>query len=82
MKRSFSVGMEDTDGNSVPTTLIFGTSDKPFEKCKNVRDGDVAPGESYESCTLFLVPKGATPDVVRFVSQDKSAKITFTDWKI
>jgi hypothetical protein len=82
VKRSFSVAMEDTDGQSVPTTLIFGIGNEPFEKCEAVRDGNVAPGESYESCTLFLVPKGSTPDVVRFVSQDKSAKITFTDWKI
>jgi hypothetical protein len=82
VKRQFSVGMEDSDGNSIPTTLIFGITDSKFDKCVDNRDGTVGPGESYESCTLFLVPKGATPEKVRFVSQDKSAKITFTDWEI
>jgi hypothetical protein len=81
VKRTLSVSMEDADGNSIPTTLIFGTTDAPFKPCVNVNDGTLELGQSYESCTLFLVPKGAELGVVRFVSQDKSAKITFTDWK-
>jgi hypothetical protein len=82
VKRSFSVAMEDSDGQSIPTTLIFGISDAKFDKCVDNRDGTVAPGESYESCTLFLVPKGATPEKVRFVSQAADAEITFTDWQV
>ncbi len=82
VKRSFSVAMEDSDGQSIPTTLIFGISDAKFDKCVDNRDGTVAPGESYESCTLFLVPKGATPEKIRFVSQAADAEITFTDWQI
>ena len=74
--------MEDSDGSLIPTTLIFGLSEEPHDKCVSVSEGMVAPGQSYESCTLFLVPTGADPEIVRFVSQDKSAKITFTDWKI
>ncbi|MCU1400750.1 MAG: hypothetical protein JWN62_3859 [Acidimicrobiales bacterium] len=78
--RNLSVGMEDSKGNSVPTTLVFDLDGAPFDRCKDVSTGDFAPGDTYQSCTLFLVPKGTTLDRVRFVSQSQDATITFTDW--
>jgi hypothetical protein len=83
-KRNLSVGMEDTKGNSIPTTLVIDTSGsgESFAKCPQVNSGALDPGQSYESCTLFLVPKGAKLDRVRFVSQGPDARITFTDWAI
>lgn len=78
--RNLSVGMEDADGNSIPTTLIFALGGAPFVPCKDVNSGTLEPGQSYEGCTLFLVPSGAKVDRVRFVSQGPDAKITFTDW--
>ncbi|MCU1366452.1 MAG: hypothetical protein JWN39_2091 [Ilumatobacteraceae bacterium] len=80
--RNLSVGMEDTKGNSVPTTLVFDLDGSPFDRCKDVSTGDFGPGDSYQSCTLFLVPKGTTLDRVRFVSQSQDATITFTDWAV
>jgi hypothetical protein len=82
LTRNLSVGMEDTDGNSVPTTLDFTFGGEPFALCTNVDSGALDPGQSYESCTLFLVPNGTKLDRVRFVSQGPDAKITFTDWAI
>ena len=79
--RNLSVGMEDTKGNSIPTTLVFNYG-TPFTPCVDVDPAPLAPGESYESCTLFLVPKGAELSVVRFVSQSPDATITFTDWAV
>ena len=80
--RSLSVGMEDTKGNSVPTTLVFDLGGVPFAPCEDHNDPAKAlePGESYETCTLFLVPPGTKLDKVRFVSQAPDATITFTDW--
>jgi hypothetical protein len=80
LTRNLSVGMEDTKGNSVPTTLITTLGGEPFALCKDVNSGTLQPGESYEGCTLILVPAGRTVDRVRFVSQAPDAKITFTDW--
>jgi hypothetical protein len=82
LPRSLSVSMEDAKGNSVPTTLVFDLGGTPFAPCKDNNDPAVnlAPGESYETCTLFLVPKGTKLDRVRFVSQAADATITFTDW--
>jgi hypothetical protein len=79
VSRSLTVGLEDTDGNSVPTTLDF-TFGTPFDLCKDTGTGTLDPGQSFESCTLILVPKGTKVDRVRFVSQGPDAKITFTDW--
>lgn len=80
--RNLSVGMEDTKGNSVPTTLVFDYGGKPFVHCPNPRTGTLESGQSYEACTLFLVPNGTKLDRVRFVSQGPDKKITFTDWAI
>ncbi|MFN2471975.1 MAG: hypothetical protein ABR583_13505 [Gaiellaceae bacterium] len=76
-----SVAMEDSDGNSIPTTLIFGLGGKPFEKCTNVNQGTLSPGQSFEDCTLFLVPEDQDVGKVLFVSQAPDAEITFIYWK-
>jgi hypothetical protein len=80
--RNLSVGMEDTKGNSVPTTLVFDLGGTPFAPCTDNNDSAATldVGQSYETCTLFLVPKGTKLDKVRFVSQAPDATITFTDW--
>jgi hypothetical protein len=82
LPRNLSVGMEDTKGNSVPTTLIMDLSGTPFAPCTDHNDSatTLEPGDSYETCTLFLVPKGTRLAKVRFVSQSSDATITFTDW--
>ncbi len=79
LKRNLSVSMEDTKGDSVPTTLIVSLGGT-FTLCADGDSSDFKPGESYEGCTLFLVPKGRKIARVRFVSQAPDAKITFTDW--
>jgi hypothetical protein len=38
------------------------------------------PGESFETCSLVLVPKGRNVDKVLFVSQKANAEIVFTRW--
>jgi hypothetical protein len=78
--RDISVSMEDSDGKSVPTTLVFDYRGKPYEHCANVR-GALAPGKSYEDCTLFLVPKDQDVGKILFVSQAADAEIKFTRWE-
>jgi hypothetical protein len=81
LKRNLSVSAEDSDDNSLPTTIVIGLGGKPFTLCPNIDSGTLAPGQSYKACTLFLVPKGSSIAKVRFVSQDAKAKITFSDWR-
>jgi hypothetical protein len=81
--RELSVGLEDKNDNSVPTLLVTSLTSEPFDLCKDASStSPLNPGESYESCTLFLVPKGMTLDRARFVSQSADATITFTDWAV
>lgn len=70
VKRSLDVGLEDSDGNLLPRTLIFGLGTDPFKPCTEVTEGTLKPGESYESCTLVLVPEGRDVDKVHFLSDN------------
>lgn len=68
VKRNLGVGLEDDDGNRIPSTLLFDFGNEPFEPCPRVTEGMLRPGESYESCTLVLVPEGIDPARVEFLS--------------
>ena len=68
VKRNISISLEDSDGNLIGSTIVFNFGGKPFERCTKVDEGELAPGESYESCTLFLVPEGVDIGKVSFLS--------------
>lgn len=74
VKRNIDVGLDDTDDNLIGSTLIFDYGGKPFQLCKNVKEGTFAPGDSYESCTLFLVPEGTDVGTVHFLSDEGPGK--------
>jgi hypothetical protein len=66
--RGLSVGLVDSDGNLIPSTLIVGVGSEPFKPCRRISKGMLKPGESYESCTLVLVPDGVDVGKVQFLS--------------
>lgn len=68
--RSIDVNLEDPEGNLIGDTLVFDYGDKGFPPCENVSEGKFAPGDSYESCTLFLVPEGVEVANVSFLSDE------------
>ncbi len=68
VKRGLSVGLEDSDGNRIPSTLLFDFGNEPFEPCRRISEGTLRPGQSYESCTFVLVPDGVEPARVEFLS--------------
>ena len=78
--RDVSVAMENSDGSSIPTTLVFDYRGKPYDNCENLK-GALAPGQSYEDCTLFLVPKDQKVGDILFTSQSADAEIKFTRWE-
>ena len=80
VKKTINVDLEDSDGESLPSTLIFDYGDKGFKPCQGVTKGTLAPGKSYESCTLVLVPEDQEVDKVLFVSQKANSEIVFTRW--
>ena len=42
------------------------------EPCPEIFEGTLKPGESYESCTLVLVPEGVDVAEVHFLSDNGS----------
>lgn len=83
VQRTLNVSLEDKDGNLIGTTLVFDYGDAGFEPCDKVSEGDFAPGDSYEGCTLFLVPEGVEIGKVIFLS-DKGADTEpeFVYWEV
>lgn|GEM_PF-1978024 len=81
--RNLDVSLEDSDGNLIGTTLVFDYGDQGFPPCERVTEGDFAPGDSYESCTLFLVPEGVEVASVTFLSdKGADAEPEFVYWEV
>ncbi len=63
-------------------TVILDWGEGPSGPCPNVSDGELAPGEEFEDCTLFLVDPGITPAVVSFLRQPEGAESEFVNWAV
>jgi hypothetical protein len=70
VKRNLDVSLEDADGNLIGRTLVFNYGNKPYKPCTEVTEGTLKPGESYESCTLFLVKEGVEVGKVSYLSDN------------
>jgi len=70
IKRNLDVSLEDSDGNLIGRTLVFNYGNKPYKPCMEVTEGRLKPGESYESCTLFLVKEGVEVGKVSYLSDN------------
>ncbi len=68
VKRNLDISLEGSDGNLIGRTLVFNYGNKPYKPCVEVTEGTLKPGESYESCTLFLVEEGVEVGKVSFLS--------------
>ena len=74
-------GLEDEDGNLISATTIISLGGPPFDKCPQVSgEGQLEPGESNESCTLFLVEEGREPDRASFLPYVPGEETDFVYW--
>lgn len=76
------VSLEDQDGNLISGTVIISLGGPPFDKCPKNDDNDLDPGESQESCTLFLVAEGKEPERVSFLPYNPSEETEFVYWSV
>lgn len=81
IKKQLDVGMEDGDGNLISSTVVFDFGNRPFAKCPRVFEGVLAPGNSYQACTLFLVAPDVTPKRVSFLPSIPGKATDFVYWK-
>jgi hypothetical protein len=84
VERSMRVAVEDGDDNLISPTVIFdfsGGEGGDSGPCVGIDDGPLAPGESFEDCTLFLVEEGREVARVSFLSQPEDGESEFVYWK-
>lgn len=83
VERNMRVSVEDADDNLISPTVVFDFSggDDAGGPCRDVDDGELPPGESFEDCTLFLVPDGVTVARVSFLSQTPDEEPEFVYWQ-
>ena len=78
ISRSLRPGMENQDGDLVSAVTIFNFGGEPYATCPdNSNDEAFAPGDSFETCTLFFLDPGETAARVSFLPVDPGND---TDW--
>jgi hypothetical protein len=71
VQRNLDVGLEDADGDLLHPLVIFSIGPtRAFPPCPSVDEGKLEPGETYESCTLVLVPAGEKAARAYFLSDN------------
>ena len=67
INRELGVSLEDQDGNLISNVVIFNYGGDVFAPCPDNTEGELAPGEQFETCSLFFVDEGRTPTRVSFL---------------
>jgi len=80
--RSLGVSLEDQDGKLISPVVVFDFGAPPYAMCPDRTEGELAPGERFESCSLFLVGQGRTPTKVSFLPYDPQKETEFVYWAI
>lgn len=82
--RTMRVGLEDAEENLISATVVLDFAQKGGKggPCPDIDDGELPPGESFEDCTLFLVPPDAEVARVSFLSQPAGGEPEFVYWQV
>ncbi len=82
IERLLSVSLEDTDGELITATSVFDFGGPQFATCPGTTSGELAPGESIELCSIFLVPEGQEPVRVGFLPYDRDGETDWVYWNV
>lgn len=82
ISRELRTSLEDQDGDLIQAVVIFNYGGQPFEACTDNTEGELAPGESFESCTLYLVPEGSTPTRASFLPYVPGEETDWVYWAV
>jgi hypothetical protein len=80
--RELRTSLEDQDGNLITAVTIFNYGGQPFETCTDNTEGELAPGESFESCVLHFAPEGREPTRVSFLPYVPGEETDWVYWQI
>jgi hypothetical protein len=82
IERELGVSMEDQDGDLISPVVIFDFGGPPYEPCTDDTEGQLAPGERFETCALFLLPEGRRPARVSFLPNVPGQATDWVYWAI
>ena len=80
--RHLGVSLEDQDGNLITSVTIFNYGGEVFAMCPDNGRGELASGDAFETCTLFLVQPGRKPTRVSFLPYDPGKETDFVYWSV
>ncbi|MEO7664281.1 MAG: hypothetical protein ABIV26_04085 [Candidatus Limnocylindrales bacterium] len=80
--RNMRVSLEDQNGDLISPVVIFDYGADPFAACPDLATGVFKPGESFESCTLFLVPKDRPAARVSFLPYVPGKDTDWAYWAV
>ncbi|HET9344870.1 MAG TPA: hypothetical protein VFO05_04135 [Candidatus Limnocylindrales bacterium] len=81
ISRQLRPGMENQDGDLINAVTILNFGGEPYANCMdNSTDEDLAPGDSFETCTLFFLQPGETAARVSFLPIDPGNDVDWVYW--
>jgi hypothetical protein len=81
-RNRLDVSLEDQDGNLINSVVIFNYGGEPYGPCTDNGEGELAPGESFDTCTLFLVDPARTVARVSFLPYEQGKDTDFIYWNV
>ena len=80
--RNMRVSLEDQENDLISPVVIFDYGADPYPQCPDLATGDFKPGDSFESCTLFLVASDRTPARVGFLPYVPGKDTDWAYWAV
>lgn len=80
--RELRVSMEDADGNLISPVVVFNYGNLVYEPCPDNTEGELAPGDSFDSCVLFFVGRSTKAARVSFLPHVPGKETDWVYWAI
>ena len=78
--RELGVSLRDQDDNLISPVVIFNYGDITFGQCPDETEGELAPGETFETCDLFFLDPGREARRVTFLPYVFGTETGFVYW--
>jgi hypothetical protein len=78
--RELSVSLRDQDDSLISPVVVFNYGDVRFQQCPDQTEGELAPGESFETCELFFLDPGREARLVTFLPNLPGSETGFLYW--
>lgn len=80
--RELRVSVEDPEGNLISPVVVFNYGGVAYEPCPDTTEGELAPGQSFETCVLFFVGRSTKAARVSFLPNVPGKDTDWVYWAI